>query len=430
MIKHNQSNTQENNMDKNYRWNFTVNFLDGATFWFGYSFLSITTIIPLFISKLTTSLIPIGLVSVITSAGWFIPQLFAARFIERSTKMKKFCVGWGLFLERIPIWLMILSAIIAIRDPKSALIIFLISLTWHKTGSGLISPAWMALLAKIFSPEKRGSFLGLTMFIGVGIGILGSALSAWLLETLRFPVSFIWLFSIAAFFTTLSWVFLGLTREPEGKAKTQDQDWKAYWKSLLWIIRKDENFRKYIISNIIIRVGGMGTAFMTISAIHRFKVSDATVGIYTLVLLIGETIGYLVLGRLADRFGHKLSVEIGVLGQLIAFALAIFTSSPIIYFFIFVLMGLNLSSANVSGMMIVWEFCEVSRVPTYAGLANTARGIFGLLAPLLATQLATVGYGWLFGVCTLFCLVGLCLLRLWVKEPRWHHAWAEESTLK
>lgn len=174
----------------------------------------------------------------------------------------------------------------------------------------------------------------------------------------------------------------------------------------------------------------MGTAFMTISAIHRFKVSDATVGLYTLVLLIGETIGYLVLGRLADRFGHKLSVEIGVLGQLIAFALAIFTSSPIIYFFIFVLIGLNLSSANVSGMMIVWEFCEVSRVPTYAGLANTARGVFGLLAPLLATQLATVGYGWLFGVCTLFCLVGLCLLRLWVKEPRWHHAWAEESTLK
>jgi MFS family permease len=32
-----------------------------------------------------------------------------------------------------------------------------------------------------------------------------------------------------------------------------------------------------------------------------------------LVMLVVETIGYLVLGRLADRFGHKLSVEIGVL---------------------------------------------------------------------------------------------------------------------
>lgn len=177
----------------------------------------------------------------------------------------------------------------------------------------MISPAWMALLAKIFSPERRGSFLGLTMFIGVGIGILGSGLSAWLLETLRFPVPFTWLFLIAAFFTTLSWVFLGLTRKPEGKAKTQDQDWKAYWNSLLWILRKDNNFRRYVISNIIVRVGGMGTAFMTVSAIHRFKISDATVGIYSLVMLVVETIGYLVLGRLADRFGHKLSVEIGVL---------------------------------------------------------------------------------------------------------------------
>jgi hypothetical protein len=40
--------------------------------------------------------------------------------------MKKYCVGWGLFLERIPIWLMILSTVVAIRDPKSALVLFLI----------------------------------------------------------------------------------------------------------------------------------------------------------------------------------------------------------------------------------------------------------------------------------------------------------------
>lgn len=69
--------------------------------------------------------------------------------------------------------------------------------------------------------------------------------------------------------------------------------------------------------------------------------------------------------------------------------------------------------------MIVWEFCEVSRVPTYVGLVNTVRGIFGLLAPLLATQLAGLGYEWLFGVCTALVLIGWCLLRLWVKEPRW-----------
>lgn len=33
--------------------------------------------------------------------------------------------------------------------------------------------------------------MGLTMFVGSGIGILGSELSAWLLETFNFPYSFI-----------------------------------------------------------------------------------------------------------------------------------------------------------------------------------------------------------------------------------------------
>ena len=30
---------------KNYRWNFAVNFMDGATFWFGLSFISYATIL-------------------------------------------------------------------------------------------------------------------------------------------------------------------------------------------------------------------------------------------------------------------------------------------------------------------------------------------------------------------------------------------------
>jgi len=416
-MEHQEPTTQKN---KHYKWNFTVNLLDGASFWFGNIFISTSTIIPLFISKLSSSLIPIGLVGVITSAGWFLPQLFAARFTEQSTNMKKFCVGWGLFLERMPIWMMVVSAVLAIRFPDIALILILLSLTWHTMGAGLVGPSWMALLAKIFSPEKRGSFLGITMFIGVGIGIMGSALSAWMLETLAFPISFIWHFSIAGFFITLSWVFLALTKEPEGKVEIHDRDWNTYWRDLIRIIKEDKNFRRFIISNIILTVGSMGFNFMTISAIQRFQVSDATVGLYTLVMLVGQTLGNLILGKMADRFGHKLSVEIGIVSLLLAFILAIVMPSSAVYFVIFALMGINLSSGIVSGMMVVWGFCDISRVPTYSGLVNTTRGIFGLLSPMLAAHLASLGYGWLFGICTIIILIGLSLLRFWVKEPRWH----------
>lgn len=408
------------NQEKNYRWNFTVNLLDGAIFFFGNSFISATTIIPLFISKLTPSLIPIGLVSIITSAGWFLPQLFSARITERFQKMKRIVVGWGLFLERLPIWMMMVSAILARFNPGLALILFLFCLAWHALGAGVIAPSWMGLLAKIFSPEKRGSFLGTTLFIGVGMGVLGSAASAWLLENFIFPNSFIILFGIAAFFISLSWVFLAMTREPIGVVETHDQDWGTYWQDLIRILKEDHNFRRYVISNIIITFGAMGSGFVTISAIQRFDVSDATVGLYTLVMLIGQASGNLILGWMADRFGHKLSLEIGIFATFLAFLLALIMPSPEFYFVVYALLGINLGAGIVSGMLVVWEFCETSRVPTYSGLANTTRGMVGLLAPIIATSLAEWRYEILFGVCSFLTLLGLGLFIFWVKEPRWH----------
>ncbi len=406
--------------DKDYSWNFAVNLLDGVTFWFGFSLISTTTILPLFISKLTTSLIPIGLISVIHSAGWFLPQLFSARITERYKNKKKIVVGWGFFLERIPIWVMILSTLVARTNPLIALGLMLFALTWNAMGAGVVAPAWMSLIAKIFPPTKRGSFFGITMFIGSGFGILGSLLSVWLLETYIFPNSFIILYSVAAIFTTLSWVFLALTREPNDVVANNGQSWQAYWKDLIKIIKKDHNYRRYVVSSLIITLGGMGSGFVTISAIQRFNVSDTTVGLYSLTLLAGQTVGYLVLGKLADRHGHKKSLEIGVGAILLAFVVAFFMPTPSFYFVVFLLLGINLSSWIVSGMLVVWEFCDTDRVPTYSGLANSVRGVIGSIAPLIGTQIASFGFGYLFGISTLITLIGIILLRVWVSEPRFN----------
>jgi MFS family permease len=407
------------NREKNYQWNFIVNLLDGTAFWFGNSFISTTTIIPLYISKLSDSLFPIGLVAVITSAGWFLPQLFAAKLTEGAKKMKPIVIGWGLFLERLPIWLMLVSALIAGCSPQWGLALFLVSLAWHTLGAGLVAPSWQALLGRIFVPEKRGSFMGLTMFVGVGIGALGSALGAWILEVWHFPRSFVVLFLIAAVFITLSWVFLALTREPDLPVSAEDRNWRRFGKDLLGILKGDENFRRFVITNMIITFGSMGFGYVTISAISRFQVSDATVGLYTLVMLISQTVGNLVLGWMADRFGHKLSVEIGILAASLAFLISLLMPSPFWYYFVYALLGIYLSSGIVSGMLLVMEFSDIPRIPSYAGLANTTRGLIGLIAPMIGAHLAKTGYGLLFALCTGLTFLGLVLMRYWIKEPRW-----------
>ena len=78
----------EREVERNYRWNFAVNLLDGAFFWFGLSFISSSTIIPLFVSKLTSSALLIGLIAVIGQGSWYLPQVFTANFTERMPRKK------------------------------------------------------------------------------------------------------------------------------------------------------------------------------------------------------------------------------------------------------------------------------------------------------------------------------------------------------
>ena len=68
-------------IERNYRWNLVVNALDGASFWFGMSFISYSVILPLYVSHFTDSPLLIGLIPFIGTAGHLLPQLFVANAV-------------------------------------------------------------------------------------------------------------------------------------------------------------------------------------------------------------------------------------------------------------------------------------------------------------------------------------------------------------
>ena len=97
-------------MERNFRWNYTVNVLDGSAFTLGATFISSATIVPLFLSKLSDSPIPIGLAAMIAQGSWFLPQLFTANLVERLARKKPVVVNLGFFTERLPMWLILMRA--------------------------------------------------------------------------------------------------------------------------------------------------------------------------------------------------------------------------------------------------------------------------------------------------------------------------------
>jgi MFS family permease len=405
-------------VERNYPWNFTVNLLDVAAYWFGISFMSPGTIMPLFISKLTSSPLPIGLVAVIAQGAWSFPQLFTANAVEQLARKKPVVVNLGFFVERVPIWALVIAPLLAGRSPALALAIFLSGYACHALGGGAMATAWQDLIARCFPVNRRGRFFGTSLFVGAGTAALGAAFSTWLLQAFPFPTNFLYLFTIAAGGITLSWFFLALAREPVKPLDAPRQSNRQFWAGLPDILRQDRNFRRFLLARLLLALGGMGGGFVTVAAVQRWQVPDGTVGVYTAALLLGQTAGNLAFGFLADRFGHKLSLEIGTLASSLAFSLAWLAPSAGWYYAVFALSGIASGAIMVSGTLMVLEFGGPQRRPTYAGMANTSAGLVGMAAPLLGVWLAGVGYGWLFALSAAINLAGMAAMRWWVQEPR------------
>ena len=127
-----------------------------------------------------------------------LPQLFTANWLEKLSRQKPVVVNLGLILERLPVWGIVASAVVATRSPSLALVVFFVSYAWHGLGAGWVGASWQDLIARIFPLDRRGRFFGTTMFLGNGVAAAGAGLSGWLLIAFPFPINFIYTFAIAA----------------------------------------------------------------------------------------------------------------------------------------------------------------------------------------------------------------------------------------
>ena len=407
-------------IERNYRWNFLVNSLDGASFWFGMSFFSSTIILPLFVSHFTDNPVFIGLISFLGWAGVLLPQLFMVNAVERAPQKKFFPVTLGFFLERLPIFLLAPATyFLATSQPILALVLFFGLYTWHNVGAGVVIVGWQDMIAKIMPVDKRGRFFGITNFIGNGTGILGAMAVPFVLNKYAFPRGYVFSFGVTAALFFISWVFLSLTREPAVHSSKPSVSQLDYMRSLPEILRRDRNFRMYLLSQIIFSLSGMATGFLVVYTVQAWNLPDAEASGFMIALQIGLALANLFFGFLADRKGHKLSLEICWLLSALSLVLAVIAPSPAWFFPIFFLRGAVNAGTFISGMSIVYEFTEAENRPTYIGLANTIPGVAVSIAPLIGGWLAgAMSYQAMFILSAIIGVVSWVLLRFAVREPR------------
>jgi MFS family permease len=407
-------------IQRNFRWNFAVNLADGALFWLGLSFAAPSTIMPLYVSHLTDSRLLIGLISAITGAGWYLPQLLMANYVERMPVKKKLVIGVGLFSERLPFIVMAASVFLfAARDPKLALGLFFLTLTWHTIGAGVVAISWQDMLAKVIPVNYRGRLLGLANALGAAAGIAGAAAAAVILARYPFPTNFAVCISLLAIFVLGSWFALSLTREPPLQSNKPAISLREYLLRLPAVLRSDRNFAAYLLSRVAAVFGRMAIGFVTVYAVQRWDLSDAQAGFYTTLLLVGEAVAYVGVGALADRRGHKVVQETSLVLSALSMAIAVLAPSPTWIYAVFAAIGALTAADVVSTIGIAMEFGTPEERPTYLGLANTIPGLPSAVAPLLGGWIASrTNYAVLFVTALLLSAVAWAILHWLVQEPR------------
>ncbi|HET8578331.1 MAG TPA: MFS transporter [Methylomirabilota bacterium] len=400
--------------------------VDFALFFVGLSFASQLTILPAFAAHLGAPNVVIGAIPALMSTGWLLPSLFAAGHTETLQRKLPFVLRYSIW-ERLPfLGLAAAAFILAERAPALTLAVLLLMLVVITAAGGALMPAWMDIVGRAVPVSARGRFFAFATVLGNTGGVFGSFATAWILATAAAPASYGFCFLGASVFMALSYVALALTREPPSTSTTPAVPLTAYLRRVAGVLRRDRNLAWFLVARACGSLGMMAGGFYTVYSLRRFQAADWQVGVFTTLVLVGEIVGTLVLGWLADRAGHRLVVIIGAAAALAGNLLALAAPSLDIFRAAFALQGLQLAALHVSGLNILLEFApSVGARPTYVGLGNTLTAPVAFVAPLGAGLLAdTLGFPPVFLASALGGFAALAVLLGCVRDPR-HTAAAE-----
>ncbi|HVN54026.1 MAG TPA: MFS transporter, partial [Anaerolineaceae bacterium] len=384
----------ESKEKRNHRHNYIANLIDGGFFGFAMGFASFTTVIPLFVSSMTSSAVLIGLIPAIHSVGWQFPQLLTARRVARLIRLKP-AVLFLTIQERLPfLGLAIVAWFLPDLGKNTVLVLTFLFLIWQGLGSGFTANAWQNLIVRIIPGDERGTFLGLQSAAANLLASLGAFLAGLMLDQFPYPMDFSICFLAAVGCYVLSWFALSQVREladPGNARESLPED--GLWNQVSSILKRDRRFRGYLVTRMLSQFAMMSFAFYTVYAVRFHHMNEVQAGILTSVLLLTQVIANPVLGRLSDRISKKMVLEIGAFAALLSSLIAWIAPQVGWFYLVIILSGIANTAYWTIGMAYTLEFGSDQERPTYIGLANTLIAPSTILAPIVGGWLADLsGY--------------------------------------
>jgi len=370
--------------DKNARFNFIVGLLNGIIFTFGMAFMDPTTVLPVFIKRYTTSDTIVGLASAIHRAGWHLPQLFVAIYLER----KVFRLGVYLranIVRMCLIWFfVVLLAIYGATYPTWVIGSYLVLFGVASIFGGIAGLPFTDIVGKVVPRSHTGIFYAIRFFFGAGIlSVLAGVIVEYVLSVdsvFSFPQNYVVLFGLAAGLMSLGIFATSFIREPAGKVSDSNRTVRQFFREIPTLLKRDENFRYLLMVQILASGIGFSLPFYVVFAREHFHVPESMAGLFLVVQTVGFGLSNGVWGRISSHQGNRhvitgTSLCLMVI-PILALVLAFVGSDQITWLFypIFFLIGAGMAGTFIGFKSYLLDIAPEDRRPTYIGITNTVMG--------------------------------------------------------
>ncbi len=412
--------------------NFILGVLNGAIFNLGISFTAAHTVLPLFVSLLTSSKTLIGSVVTIRTFGFFMPQIFVASFTEHWQKRKPIYI-LGAVLRGGSFFLLFILIYFWGKKMSSLLLVsFFILYGTASLGGGLGGLPFLDIIGKVITPRHRGKFFSLRLFFGGILAVGGGLVVRYVLAhpiLFPFPRNYALLFFLTFLFTSLGMLLFVFIREPMESPRVKERDsFFSYLKRIGIILRDDKNYRRLFWAIIFLHCGIIALPFYAVYGREVLHFPLGMTGVFVVAQMMGTIISALFWGFLSDRYGNRIVVVLsGLIGlsipclvilAMFLHKMAIFPELLLsIYTIVFILVGMNLNGLFIGQNNLLLEIAPAGERATYIGVTNTAIGLVSLLPLLGGYIIERTSYAVAFSLSLVLVLIGT-LLAFSIIEPR------------
>jgi MFS family permease len=397
-----------------YKENNLKNILHGFFLAVAMSIAEPSTILPLIVHHFSESVVLVGVFASLLRGGAILVQLFAAFYAQSYKKVMPYLKR--VFLARFLSWFFIGIAILVLGDknPKLTLLAIGIGLFIFSFSAGFGSIYFSEIIAKIFNKKERGKSMANRQFFAAIASIISGGIAGWVLSNFEPPKSYAYLFIVSAILMGIGLFAFSTIKEPiKENIRVKEESFFKFLKNAFKFLKEDKALQIQILTILFSYSFLFAFPFVILKANSTIHLTGWLIGGFVTIQMVGALIGNLLWRRLAPRY--KLIIVLSFIVMILAFLIALFAKSAIMYAIVFFLIGFGIDGFKISGLNLLFEIAPEDKRPIYVALQNNLTSIGLFFAIPGGFILKWFGYKVLFLFTIFMLLVGL-FFALQIKE--------------